>query len=57
MSTAMGEFVDFNELLYALEADGSEEAPICLQLEEDNRPSLPRRPKRRPVSTFPDWVR
>ena len=56
-AAAAGEFVDFNELLYALEADGTDEPPVCLQLGDDHRLSLPRRPKKKPISTFPDWVR
>ena len=56
-AAASGEYVDFNELLKCLEHEGGEEPPVCLQLGEDNRLSLPRKPKKRPITTFPEWAR
>ena len=47
-----GEFVDFNELLHALESEGTEETPVQIELGEDNRLTLPRKPKKRQVSSF-----
>ena len=56
-TAAAGEFVDFNELLHALEVDGGEEQPICLQIGQDQHLEVPRKPRKRPMSTFQDWVR
>ena len=57
-TAAAGEFVDFNELLHALEVDWGEEPPICLQIGEDQHLEVPRKPrKQRPISTFQEWVR
>ena len=39
-------FVDFNELLHALESEGMEETPVQIELGEDNRLTLPRIPKK-----------
>ena len=41
-----GAFVDFNELLHALESEGMEETPVQIELGEDNRLTLPRIPKK-----------
>ena len=56
-AAAAGEFVDFNELLHAIDAEGGEEPPLLLQVVEGQHLSLPTRPKRRVVSTFGEWVR
>ena len=52
-----GEFVDFNELLHVLESEGTEETPVQIELGEDNRLTLPRKPKKRQVSSFIEWAR
>ena len=52
-----GEFVDFNELLHALESEGTEATPVQIELGEGNRLTLPRKPKKRQVSSFIEWSR
>ena len=47
-----GEFVDLNVLLHTLETEGTEETPVHIELGEDNRPTLSRKPKKRQVSSF-----
>jgi hypothetical protein len=45
--------VDFNELLHALESEGTEETPVQIELGEDNRLTLPghqRRDRSPPLS-------
>ena len=53
-AAAAGEFV---ELLHAIDAEGGEEPPLVVQVGEDQHLSLPRRHKRRVVSTFGEWSR
>ena len=52
-----GEFIDFTELLHALDLEGTEETPLRIELGDDNRLTLPRKPKKRQVSSFPEWAR
>ncbi len=56
-AAAAGEFVDFNELLHAIEVDSGEEPPLCIQVGEGQQLTLPRKPKRQPISTLGDWVK
>ena len=49
-----GELVDFNELLHALESEGTEETPVQIELGEEKRLTLP---KKRQVSSFIEWGR
>ena len=39
------EFVDFNELLHALESEGTEETPVQIELGEDNKAYPPQENK------------
>ena len=48
------EFVDFNELLHALDSEGTEDTRV---LGGDNRLTHPRNPKKRHVSSFIEWAR
>ena len=54
MAASAGEFVDFNELLHALEACRSEETPLLIELGEENRIT---KPKKKQVSSFTEWAR
>ena len=56
-AAAAGEFVDFNELLHALESDSGEEPPIYVQVGEGQQLSLPRKPKKRVITAFHEWAR
>ena len=49
-AASAGEFVDFNELLHTLELEGTEETPKQIELGEDNRLSLPRKPWKKQVT-------
>ena len=56
-AAAVGEFVDFNELLYCIELGSGEEPRVRAQLGEDQQLALSRKPKKRPVSSFEEWVK
>ena len=49
-ATTAGEFI---ELMHALDSKVTEETPLHIELGDDNRLSLPRKPKKRQVSSFP----
>ena len=51
-AAATGEFVDFNELLHVLEVDGGEEPPISLQVGDGQHLEVPRKPRKRAITTF-----
>ena len=40
-----GEFIDFNELLHTLELEDTEETPLQIELGDDSKLTLPRKPK------------
>ena len=46
-----GEFI---ELMHALDSEGTEETPLRIELGDNNRLTLPRKPKKRQVSSFPE---
>ena len=52
-----GEFVDYGEILHALEADTRHEQPTCIQVGEGQQLVLSRRPRRREVTDIDQWVR
>ena len=56
-AAATGEFVDFNELLHAIEVDSGEEPALCIQVAEGQHLSLPRKPKKKVINTFAEWVK
>ena len=56
-AAATGEFIDFNELLHAIDADSGEEPALCIQVAEGQHLTLPKKPKKRTISAFPEWVR
>ena len=56
-AAAAGEFVDFSELLHAVEVEGGEEAPLFIQVGESHQLTLPRKPKKKMISTFSQWAR
>ena len=56
-AAAAGEFVDFNELLHAIEVDSGEEPALCIQVGEGQQLALPRKPKKKVISSFSEWVR
>lgn len=41
-----GEFVDFNELLHAIDVDSGEEPALCIQVAEGQYLTLPKKPKK-----------
>ena len=57
MAANSGEFMDFNELLHALDSEGTEETPVQIELGEDSSFTLSRKPKKRQVSSFIGWAR
>ncbi len=56
-AAAAGEFVDFSELLHALQVDSGEEPALFIQVGEGQQLSLPRKPKKKAINTLGDWVR
>ena len=56
-AAAAGEFIDFNELLHAIEVDSGEEPALQIQVAEGQHLSLPRKPRKKLISTFAEWVR
>ena len=53
-AAAVGEFVDFNELLYCIELGSGEEPRVRAQLGEDQQLALSRKPKK---CSFEEWVK
>ena len=56
-AAAAGEFVDFCELLRAVEVEGGEETPLFVQAGESHQLTLPRKPKKKAISSFSQWAR
>ena len=56
-AAATGEFVDFNELLYCIELGSGEEPPVQVHLADDQQLALSRKPRKRPISSFEEWVK
>jgi len=56
-AAASGEFVDFNELLHAIEVNSGEEPALCIQVAGGQQLSLPRKPKKKVINTFAEWVK
>ena len=56
-AAAGGEFVDFNELLYCTELGSGEESPVHVHLADDQQLALSRKPRKRPISYFEEWVK
>ena len=56
-AAAGGEFVDFNELLYCIELGSGEEPPVHVHLADDQQLALSRKPRKRPISSFEEWVK
>ncbi len=54
---AAGEFVDFNELLHAIDSDSGDEPPVYIELGEGQQLTLPKRPRKRQVATFGQWAK
>ena len=50
-AAAAGEFVDFCELLHAVEVEGGEEAPLYIPVGESHQLTLPRKPKKRVITS------
>ena len=44
-------------MLHALEVDGGEEPPISLQVGEGQHLEVPRKPRKKAITTFTEWVR
>ena len=44
--------MDFNELLHAVEVDGGEEPALYIQVGQDQHLALPRKPKKKVITTF-----
>jgi len=49
--------VDFNELLHAIEVDSREEPALHTQVAEGQHLSLSRKPKKKVINTFVEWVK
>ena len=43
--------------MHALDLEGTEETPLRIELGDDYRLTLPRKPRKRQVSSFPEWAR
>ena len=54
---AAGEFVDFTELLHHIDWDVGEEPPVHVELAEGRHLALSKRPRKKGITTFADWVR
>ena len=49
--------MDFNEFLHVIEADSGEKPALCIQVGEGLHLALPRKPKKKVISSFSEWVR
>ena len=52
-----GEFIDFAEILHALECEEGDEPPVQLEVGDGQQLTLSRKPKRREVKDFCAWSR
>ncbi len=50
-----GEFIDFSDILHAIEVDNKEEQPVSLEVGEGHQLTLSRKRKRREISDFQTW--
>ena len=50
-----GEFIDFSDILHAIEVDSGEEQPVSLEVGEGHQLTLSRKRKRRDVLDFQTW--
>ena len=56
-AAAIGEFVEFSELLHVIDTGkGGEEPPVQIELTEGHHLALSKRPKQKGISSFPEWV-